>query len=202
MDDKEDISYDLRIGGALKFLKENEATYLSEEGLSKYSPKFLTMLQNIKETLDDTTKNGLHLIYSQFRTLEGIGIFKLVLEANGFTQFRIKKNVRDEWELNIPDEDKGKPTFALYTGTETAEEKEIIRNIYNSEWEYVPTTITNELKEMSRNNHYGEIIKVLITAGSKIHATCDLGYTALGHAKKAKAKEAAQFLKRFKNKNV
>jgi ankyrin repeat protein len=47
-----------------------------------------------------------------------------------------------------------------------------------------------------------EIIKVLITAGSKIHATCDLGYTALGHAKKAKAKETAQFLKRFKNKNV
>ncbi|WP_439151445.1 ankyrin repeat domain-containing protein [Winogradskyella sp.] len=47
-----------------------------------------------------------------------------------------------------------------------------------------------------------EIIKILITAGSKIHATCDLGYTALGHAKKANAKEAAQFLKRFKNKNV
>ena len=26
-------------------------------------------------------------------------------------------------------EDAGKPTFALYTGSETAEEKEIIRNI-------------------------------------------------------------------------
>ena len=29
------------------------------------------------------------------------------------------------------EEDIGKPTFALYTGTETAEEKEIIRNIFN-----------------------------------------------------------------------
>lgn len=47
-----------------------------------------------------------------------------------------------------------------------------------------------------------EIIKVLITAGSKIHATCDLGYTPLGHAEKSNAKEAAQFLKRFKDKKV
>lgn len=47
-----------------------------------------------------------------------------------------------------------------------------------------------------------EIIKALITGGSKIHATCDLGYTALGHAKKSKAVDAEQFLKRFKNKNV
>ena len=163
---KEDVSYDTRIKTALTFLKENEERYLSEAGLSKYSPKFLSMLNNITETLEDPTRNGLHLIYSQFRTLEGIGIFKLVLEANGFTQFRIKKNTRDDWVLDISEEDKGKPTFALYTGTETAEEKEIIRNIYNSEWEYVPTTITNELKEVSRNNHYGEIIKVLMITSS------------------------------------
>ena len=31
-------------------------------------------------------------------------------------------------------EDAGKPAFALYTGSETAEEKEIIRNIFNSDW--------------------------------------------------------------------
>ncbi|MFC0604014.1 ankyrin repeat domain-containing protein [Winogradskyella pulchriflava] len=45
-----------------------------------------------------------------------------------------------------------------------------------------------------------EIIKALITGGSKIHEPCDLGYTALNHAEKSKAKEAAQFLKRFKRK--
>ena len=43
-----------------------------------------------------------------------------------------------------------------------------------------------------------EIIKVLITAGSEIHTPCDQGYTALRHAQKAKASDAAQFLKRFK----
>ncbi|REG90033.1 ankyrin repeat domain-containing protein [Winogradskyella sediminis] len=47
-----------------------------------------------------------------------------------------------------------------------------------------------------------EIIKVLITAGSKIHRSCDNGYTAIKHAQKSKAKDAEMFLKRFKNKNV
>ncbi|WP_179005118.1 ankyrin repeat domain-containing protein [Winogradskyella forsetii] len=47
-----------------------------------------------------------------------------------------------------------------------------------------------------------DMIKVLITAGSKIHDPCDLGYTALGHAEKAKATDAELFLKRFKKKTV
>ena len=47
-----------------------------------------------------------------------------------------------------------------------------------------------------------EAIKVLITSGSEIHTTCDKGLTALRHAEKTNAKEAAQFLKRFKKKSV
>jgi hypothetical protein len=43
-----------------------------------------------------------------------------------------------------------------------------------------------------------DMIKVLITAGSEIHSPCDKGYTALRHAEKTNATEAAQFLKRFK----
>jgi hypothetical protein len=164
--EKEDETYERRIRNALLFLKENFDKYLTPENLATYSPKFFSLLDNIKTTMEDPIQNGLHLIYSQFRTLEGIGIFKLVLEANGFVQFKIKKNKSDEWMLDINDEDRGKPTFALYTGTETPEEKEIIRNIYNSSWQYVPSTITNELKEISRNNYYGEIIKILMITSS------------------------------------
>ncbi|WP_179022308.1 ankyrin repeat domain-containing protein [Winogradskyella forsetii] len=47
-----------------------------------------------------------------------------------------------------------------------------------------------------------DMIKVLITAGSKIHESCDKGYTALRHAEKAKAADAELFLKRFKKKTV
>ena len=43
-----------------------------------------------------------------------------------------------------------------------------------------------------------DIIKVLITVGSDIHTPCDKGYSAISHAQKTNAVEAAEFLKRFK----
>ena len=156
-----DATYEKRIQRAIEFLKEHESTVLSPEGLEKYSPKYLNILENIQ----DPDHRGLHLVYSQFRTLEGIGIFKMVLEANGFAQFKIKKDAGGVWNLDISEEDRGKPTFALYTGTESAEEKEIIRNIYNSDWD-VKSPITAELKQIAHNNHMGEIIKVLMITAS------------------------------------
>ena len=53
----------------------------------------------------------------------------------------------------------------LYTGTESSEEKEIVRNIFNNEWKKVPKTIVEQITEKSPNNYYGEIIKIfMITA--------------------------------------
>jgi len=156
-----DSTYESRIQKAIEFLKTNEGTVLSPKGLEEYSPKYLHILENIQ----DPAHLGLHLVYSQFRTLEGIGIFKMVLEANGFTQFKIKKDSAGIWDLDISEENMGKPTFALYTGTETAEEKELIRNIYNSNWD-TKSPITSKLKEIAHNNHMGEIIKVLMITAS------------------------------------
>ena len=154
--------YKERIENIIYFLNEHAKDYLTPEALETYSPKFLSMLENIQ----DPEYIGLHLVYSQFRTLEGIGIFSLVLNKNGFARFKIKKNALDIWELDMKEEDLGKPTYALYTGTETAEEKEIIRNIYNSSWDYIPTNIANELKKIANNNNLGEIIKVLMITSS------------------------------------
>jgi hypothetical protein len=120
------------------------------------------MLENIK----DPEYIGLHLVYSQFRTLEGIGVFTLVLDKNGFTRFKVKKNSANIWQIDISPENKGKPTYALYTGTETSEEKEIIRNIYNGDWDLVPDTISSELQKISKNNNMGEIIKILMITSS------------------------------------
>ena len=155
-----DATYSVRIERAIDYVKEHEQEFLSPEGLQTYSPKYLNMLENIQ----DPEHLGLHLVYSQFRTLEGIGIFTMVLEANGFTRFKIKKDAAGVWNLDISEENRGKSTFALYTGTESAEEKEILRNIYNSQWD-VKSPITAELKQIAHNNHMGEIIKVfMITA--------------------------------------
>lgn len=156
----QDDSYPKRIKDALNFLQTNQDNFLSKSGLETYSPKFLNMLENIQ----DPDHRGLHLIYSQFRTLEGIGILKLILQANGFVEFKIKKNNTGSWQLNL--KETGKPTFALYTGTEEDEEKEIIRNIYNGDWEKVPSSLVSEISPISTNNLYGEIIKVLMITSS------------------------------------
>ena len=91
--------YQQKIKNAYEFLtydpaRQRDHEYLRERELATYSPKFVKILENIK----NKKNKGLHLLYSQFRTLEGIGIFKLVLEANGFIEFKISKK-GGEWVI-------------------------------------------------------------------------------------------------------
>jgi hypothetical protein len=151
-----DLSYSKRIAESLKELEKNAAKYLSKEGLQLYSPKFLHILENII----DSDHKGIHLLYSQFKTLEGIGILKLVLKENNFAEFKIKKNESGEYILNVSTEDMNKPMFASYTGSETPEEREIIKNVLNSNWKLVPSSLVKTLQTLSDNNFMGQIIKV------------------------------------------
>ena len=157
-----DLSYGKRIVEALKDLEKYASKYLSKTGLQSYSPKFLHILENII----DADHKGIHLLYSQFKTLEGIGILKLVLKENNFAEFKIKKNESGEYILNILSEDMNKPMFASYTGSETPEEREIIKNVLNSNWKLVPSSLVKTLQTISDNNNLGQIIKVLMITSS------------------------------------
>ena len=155
-------TYMERLQNKLKDMADNSNDFFTPEALQTYSPKFLHILENIQ----DPEYQGLHLVYSQFRTAEGIGLFTLVLNKNGFTQFKIRKNSVGLWQIDIPEVDEGKPTYALYTGTETVEEKEIVRKIYNGEWDDIPDSIGSVLKSKYRNNNMGEVIKVFMITSS------------------------------------
>jgi hypothetical protein len=155
-------TYKERLDAFSRNIKEHASEFLTPEALQTYSPKFLHMLENIQ----DPEYEGLHLVYSQFRTLEGIGLFSLTLEKNGFARFNIKKNSMGLWQIDIPEIDEGKPTYALYTGTETSEEKEMLRHIYNGEWDDIPESIGSELKAKYINNNMGEVIKVFMITSS------------------------------------
>ncbi len=155
--------YEARIKEVLEHMKRNEEQYFNPRSLAIYSPKFLTLLQK----LQDPMHVGLHLVYSQFRTLEGIGLLKMAMEANDYAQFRIKHNAAtQQWVLDDRPEDAGKRRFALYTGKESAEEKEIVRCIFNSEWDQVPSSIRDDLLRISGNNFYGEVINTLMISAS------------------------------------
>jgi hypothetical protein len=159
-DDEGEIS-ELQVEEAMKQL--NQEAFLALSNLSTYSPKYAAILENILSE----KHIGLHLVYSSFRTLEGIGIFQLVLENNGFRRFHIQKMADGEWD--IEDDILGQPTYALYTGTESTEEKEIIRNIYNGAWDNVPPRIVKKLEAQDKDgkkNTVGDIIKILMITAS------------------------------------
>ena len=154
-----------RISDVLGELRTRKEEIFTPAGLKMYSPKFLRILENIQ----NVENRGLHLIYSQFRTLEGIALFKEVLETNGYAEFRIQKvqGGGNDWEIVEKEEDKGKPKFALHTGTETDEEKKILLNVYNSKWTEVPSSIVNKLQENNvENNFFGDAIKILMITAS------------------------------------
>ena len=146
-EEKTDGTYEMRIISALDSLKKMGDAVFSQEVLVNYSPKFLKIIQNIM----DEGKQGKHLLYTQFRSLEGIAIIKLILEYYGFVQFKIKKNsTSGSWELDVPEAAQSMPMFALYTGTESAEEKEIIRNVFNDQWKFVPQKLREQISNSTR----------------------------------------------------
>ena len=158
--------YEKRIEVAMEALNKkipetNEYEYLSKVALTEYSPKFGKILEN----LTNPEYDGLHLLYSHFRTIEGIGILRLILLANGFAEFKLQK-LGDSWDILDVPEDEGKPKFVLYTGTEKTDEKEIVRNIYNGMWDFVPANIATKLKARAENNNYGEVIKIFMITSS------------------------------------
>ena len=152
--------YSDRIQKALVDLKESDALLKSNEnGLKIYSPKYLKLLEN----LENPDNIGLNLIYTQFRTVEGIAVISLILEKNGYFQFKIKKKGVDDWTIDLSEEQlKSKKLFALFTGDVSEDEREVIRRIYNSEWDSLPKGLVEELKSIHTNNFYGEIIKIFM----------------------------------------
>jgi hypothetical protein len=162
VDDGEDIkgseAYEKRLREAFNELVKLPEIF-TEESLQIFSPKYLNILKNIT----NVENIGLHLLYSQFRTIEGIGIFGEVLKANGFVKFEIKKR-GGEWDITSP---VGVQCFAFYSGTESKEEKEIVRKIFNGEWNTpgFPPLILEKLKDYD-TNMFGEIIKVLMITAS------------------------------------
>ena len=176
LDTLTDKSYNERIDDALRELNTDAGNYFTKEALETYSPKFLEIVNNLTK-LDDSDKGsetpyyykGSHLVYSQFRTIEGIGILKLILDYHNYTQFKIIKNSAGEWNVNIAETDRSKPTYILYTGTETAEEKEILREVFNGNWDNIPVGIRDYVSSISTTypkNTMGEIIRVFMITSS------------------------------------
>lgn len=155
-----EYNYQKDILETMATLKKESKNVFAKEKLKEYSPKFLEILKNIQDLEND----GLHLVYSNFRTLEGIGIFQMVLEENGMEEFKLQKQ-GGVWTIDPNSLKTDKKKYVLYTGTETEEQKEVIRNIYNGSWETLTKEMRESLEKMDttgKKNADGLIIQVFM----------------------------------------
>lgn len=160
-EDESLLIYYEKIKIALEKLQEKSSEYLTPRSLVQYSPKFLSILENITNEENVST----HLLYSQFRTLEGIAVFKMILEENGFVELALRKDESGQYVLNIPPEKLNHPKFALYTGTEDSEEREIVRNIFNNDWKDLPKSVLEQVETLPQNE-FGQVCKLLMITAS------------------------------------
>jgi hypothetical protein len=115
----------------LAALKAQPAKYLSAKALETFSPKLLKMLTNIEETRNSQAEWPNQFVYSQYRELEGLGVFAAILDANGWQQYKIT-NKNGQWQ---EDEMEDKPAYAFFTGKEKEDQRELMRQILNNRYE-------------------------------------------------------------------
>jgi hypothetical protein len=166
---KKDIDKKIK-EGYLKLLDQEKAKYLDIKNgsLAKYSPKYLTMIQNIQKN----APNGKILVYSFFLSLIGLNSFSYALIQTGkWAPFRLKK-INKMWEIDEREDEKDKKDkkdkwkFVFYAGGEDTEIRDIYRKIINSEWDKLGADcekLVKQLKAIHSNNNYGEVIKMMMT---------------------------------------
>ena len=129
----------------LEKLRADPQRYLSEEALKKFSPKMLVLLKDLKEHLGKPGKFNNQFIYSQYRSLEGIGVFNAILEANGFQQYKLVKKAGVWAESSEMKE--GVPAYGVFLGG-AEEERELHRQIFNQDYsDTFPQSLKDSIKE-------------------------------------------------------
>lgn len=157
-------NYEKNVMEALHKLDDQRDHFLNDENLKIYSPKFDRIMSNIKKT------NGNVLVYSQFKTLEGLGILGLCLKARGYAEMKISLDKNNNIQIDVAEEDYKKPKYAVFsTDRDVAN---VILNIFNSDMDALGKETVDKLKQMydfddvEPNNLHGELIKILMITQS------------------------------------
>lgn len=134
-----------------KLIKSNA---LDLDNLKKnYSPKFAQILTDVEES------PGSVLIYSSFRTLEGLGILSEVLNRQGYKQILLKK-VDNNYlfaDSDIFDTKYDNKRYIIFDSDK--EKTKLLMNLFNNDFR----NITNEMKKALPPNPsqlYGNLAKI------------------------------------------
>jgi len=128
-----------------------------------YSPKFAQMYEDIN------TSPGSVLIYSQFRMIEGLGIFKEVLNRQGYAEINIVNNEEFGYmvdDIEVFDEQYDNKRYVVFNSDRV--KTNILMNIFNGNSKALPKIIQEQLKHLNidKEQMYGKIVKAMMITQS------------------------------------
>ena len=160
IDEEEYMDYKNLVVRALKKIKKNQQDYLVDN-LNSYSCKFDKIMKNITKT------EGKVLVYSQFRTVEGLGLLGMTFKAQGYKELKIKR-VDDKWTTDFEDDDSFRFVHFKPDDNLSNELKidytNIVLNIYNNSLDKLPKSISKSFK--GSDNLRGDIVKFIFITQS------------------------------------
>jgi hypothetical protein len=154
--ENKNVVHNKKIQEILKNLEKSNKNYLHFDNLQELSPKMKEILIKLKE-------HKKALIYTQFRMIEGVGIMRLILLKNGWSEFKIKKE-NGEWVVH-PESLNNKPKFMIFEGTK--EDMGILLKIYNMDKNNIPDSIKKQLDFESGKNII-DIIMITVSGAEGI----------------------------------
>jgi hypothetical protein len=164
------MTYEEELAYALKTIRMNAKSLLQLDGpadsnLQKFSPKYAEVLRRVNSI------PGSSLLYSQFKTVEGLGIFGYALEANGWARIEIRgTSFTPETIESLKKGPNGQNRFLFFTGEGTLEERKILLNIFNARINELPPPMQLVLKdagfEQGIGNLAGQLCKLIGITGA------------------------------------
>ena len=150
--------YDLQLKKSIqKLIDGNNLNYNTVK--NELSPKFGYMLDDIN------TSPGSILVYSQFRTVEGLGLFGEFLSTNGFKEIDLKK-VDGKYYLtdnSIFDSEYDNKRYVIFN--QDKEKTKYLMNLFNGDFKSLPKEIFNDIPT-DIDQRYGKLVKVFCITAS------------------------------------
>jgi len=148
-----------------------------ENGLAVYSSKYEAILQKIAEA------PGSSLVYSQFLTMEGIGIFRVAMDVNGYAPIEIVQATEGGAKFSDatvkslqkgpyrPGGD-GEPRYITFSGEEDQSMRSLALNLFNGKFDTLPDSMRTILQNAGfgeTENKKGELCRVfcITSAGAE-----------------------------------
>lgn len=160
-----DRAYDEELARALTLLRRERPEALRHDGaLRAHSPKFHALLAHLAEA-----RERLALVYSEFRTMEGIGLLSACLDENGFSRvFVVRSPVTHEYRIaeTAPD---ARDRYMVFDNSDS-EAAQITLSAFNSEFDKLPAAAADDVRRITHSpeleNRHGELARLLLITES------------------------------------